>query len=578
MNSPRRFQSLLAGAIALVSALSLQIAPIAQADNPPRKIFSGWLPYYSMKTSLPDVVSNSDLIQEVNPFWYTLKSATKITDLYTPANPSVPMSVPLQTLQSMKFSIIPTVTDGTDKGVLAGLIANAATRAQVVATITTLVMSNNFDGIDLDFENFAFVDGTASWASTMPNWIQFISDLSASLHANGKLLSVTTPVLFDPATGKKGYYVYAWAAIARSIDRLKIMTYDYSTSSPGPIGPITWAESAVQYAVSVVPASEVYVGIAGYGRDWITAVSGTCPVDVAAAITPQAKAATFVMRDAATLAANYGVLPTYTPKFAETTFTYQKVYNGVTSLGQATSCTATRTAWYQDAQGYSVRAGLVAKYRLGGVAAWTIGMEDPTAISAIRDVAKSIAPDTILSSVTAGPNSALIGDAISVTGSFTLPDTKPVAGLAAKLEIKNSLGDWRTIFTGVTAADGSLSTSLVFGEITSVRMSSDGSWDRLASQSPVTDVAIKPLISWSPPSSIRSGNAYLITGEIQPKIAGITVNLEGAESSPAVTDENGLFAVILHIDTPGLVKLRLATVATQKLAAASGPYFTVLVR
>lgn len=578
MNSPRRFQSLLAAAIALVAALAVQIAPIAQADNPPRKIFSGWLPYYSMKTSLPDVVTNSDLIQEVNPFWYTLKSATKITDLYTPANPSVPMSVPLQTLQSMKFSIIPTITDGTDKGVLAGLIATAATRAQVVATLTTLVMSNNFDGIDLDFENFAFVDGTASWATTMPNWIKFIGDLSASLHANGKLLSVTTPVLFDPASGKKGYYVYAWAAIAPAIDRLKIMTYDYSTSSPGPIGPITWAESAVQYAVSVVPASEVYVGIAGYGRDWITAVSGTCPVDVAAAITPQAKAATFVMRDAATLAANYGVLPTYTPKFAETTFTYQKVYNGVTSLGQATSCTATRTAWYQDAQGYSVRAGLVSKYRLGGVAAWTIGMEDPTAISAIRDVAKSIAPDTIVSTVTAGSNSALVGDAISITGSFTLPDTKPVAGLPAKLEIKNSLGDWRTVFTGVTASDGTVNTSLIFGEITSIRMSSDGSWDRLASQSPVADVAIKPLISWSPPSSIRAGSAYLITGQIQPKSAGITVTLEGADADPAVTDENGLFAVILHIDTPGLVRLRLSTTATQKLAAASGSYFTVLVR
>ena len=49
------------------------IAPSAQADNPPRKILSGWIPYYSIKTSLPAAINNADLIREVMPFWYTLK-------------------------------------------------------------------------------------------------------------------------------------------------------------------------------------------------------------------------------------------------------------------------------------------------------------------------------------------------------------------------------------------------------------------------------------------------------------------------------------------------------------------------
>ena len=118
------------------------------ADTPARKILTGWIPYYSTDTSIPSAVTNGDLIKEVMPFWYTLKSESKITDLYTPANPSVPMSTPLTTLRDSGFLIIPTITDGTAKSVLANFLALPATRTQVVATITNLVVKNNFDGID----------------------------------------------------------------------------------------------------------------------------------------------------------------------------------------------------------------------------------------------------------------------------------------------------------------------------------------------------------------------------------------------------------------------------------------------
>jgi spore germination protein YaaH len=542
-----------------------------------------------MKTGLPSAVINSDLIQDISPFWYTLKSATKITDLYTPANPSIPLSTPSQTcdsnpssplqiLQCNHFTILPTITDGTAKLALAGLLANPTTRAQVVSTILNLVLTNNFDGIDLDFENFAFVDGTSSWAATQPNWIQFISDLSLSLHLNGKLLSVTTPVLFDPASGKKGYYVYAWSAIASAIDRLRIMTYDYSTSTPGPIGPITWVEQTVQYAVAVVPASKVYIGVAGYGRDWVTAVSGVCPVDVASVISTKAKAATFVMRDASNLAASYGVVPVYTPKYAESTFTYQKVYNGQTSTGLSTQCTATRTAWFQDPQGYSVRANLVGKYRLGGIAAWTLGMEDSFAMPAVRTVAQSIAPDIVIATLAANSLTPTLGSAITLTGKFALPDSRPIPGLTASVQIKNSLGDWRTVFSGTTGVDGRISTPIVLGEITSARVVSDGSWERLQGLSTPLGISVKRIVSWSLPTSVKAGSTIKITGSIQPKVAGVTVTLEGATSAPATTDSTGQFTFTLKADVLRVKRIRASVAADDKFVAASTPYSYLLVR
>ncbi|MEN9380376.1 MAG: hypothetical protein RIR99_210, partial [Actinomycetota bacterium] len=393
---------LLAILIAATPLAQVSQAEDARADEGTRKILTGWLPYYSMSTYLPAVLSNADLIGEIMPFWYTLRYDGKtkkpvVVDVYSTANPSVPIQTPLTALRNAGMTIIPTITDGTDKLMLANLISKPVSRKQVVDAIVATVASQNYDGIDLDFEGFAFIDPNTTWKSTAPNWVLFIKELSAALHAKKKLLSVTTPYLFDPTEKQKGYFVYAWADIAPFIDRLRIMTYDYSTSRPGPIGPIAWTEKTVKYAVSIMPASKVFVGLPGYGKDWVTKVEGVCPANLAKIISPSAKAGTFLMRDAANIAATYGAVPTYNETFAEVTFSYKRQYTGQTSGGLSTTCTASRTAWHQNAQSFSVRANLVAKYQLGGLAEWVIGQEEPLAMVAIREVAKSIAPAELIS-------------------------------------------------------------------------------------------------------------------------------------------------------------------------------------
>jgi spore germination protein YaaH len=573
----------LATLLAVVTGLSAMNP--SSAESPPRRILTGWIPYYSMKTALPDAVANGDLIKEVMPFWYTLKSETKIADLYTPANPNVPMTTPLTTMRDSGFTIIPTITDGTGKLVLANLLANSAKRTLVVQTITNLVMANNFDGIDLDFEGFAFADGNSTWATTRPNWVAFVQELSAALHQQGKLLSITTPVLFDLTTGKKGYTVYDWASIADSIDRLRIMTYDYSTSSPGPIGPIAWVEQTIQYAVMVVPASKVFIGVAGYGRDWITKVVGVCPSIYAKAIKVGAGAAIFVMRDAAGLAASYGATPAFNQTLAEVTFTYQKVYNGVAGSGLATTCTASRTAWYQDARGYSARAQLVSKYKLGGITAWTFGMEDPTATDAVRQVAQSIAPDPVVSTLTSDLSSSAFGTPVMIAGEFQLRDKQPIAGLPVHLQMR-SQGEsvWREIFQTTTQADGSVSLPLLLSANATLRISSDPSWERLASQSPELPIMVSRRISLTPPASAPAGTRLSLSGIVQPHQPGIAVSLERfthgawrAVDHAAVTDGSGAFTISTTENTPGVVRFRLNAGGDLNLIAGQSPIFTVII-
>ena len=146
----------------------------AQADNPPRKILTGWNTYYGSVAGYASVVANADLMQEITPFWYTLTDQNTITDLYTASKLTVPIQQQIDSLTAANLQLLPTITDGTNKGVLAGLLANSAARANIERAILNLVMSNKYAGIDLDFENFAFVDGNTTWPTTAPLWVQFI--------------------------------------------------------------------------------------------------------------------------------------------------------------------------------------------------------------------------------------------------------------------------------------------------------------------------------------------------------------------------------------------------------------------
>ena len=583
----KRFPALSILLAFLLLAAPLQNIQSAEATNPPRKILTGWLPYYSMKTYLPAVLNNADLIKEVMPFWYTLKYDGKtkkpvIADVYKTANPSVPITEPLTALRNAGMTIIPTITDGTEKLVLANLLSKPVSRKQVVDAIVATVASQNYDGIDLDFEGFAFIDPNTTWKATAPNWVLFVKELGAALHAQKKILSITTPYLFNPAEKQKGYFVYAWAEIAPHIDRLRIMTYDYSTSRPGPIGPIAWTEKTVKYAVSIMPASKVYLGLPGYGKDWVTKVEGVCPSNLAKIITPSAKAGTFLMRDAASIAATYGAVPIYNETFAEVTFSYKREYTGQTSSGLSTTCTASRTAWHQNAQSFSLRAQLVAKYQLGGAAQWVIGQEEPLAMVAIRDVATSIAPAQLESSLSLSTNQISYGNPVTLSGLITLKDKSPVAGLAFTVEGKYPDGSTRILTTGATGFDGRYSIPMLIGKSVSLRVLTESSWEREASATPAISLAVARNLIVTPPTSVKSGLPFTISGTVLPRVAGITITLattSGRVVGTAVTtDAQGTFMITVPAQARSIATYQITVGADATWPVFASDAFSIIIR
>lgn len=582
----RRFSLRILLAILLVATPLAQVES-ARAENPPRKILTGWLPYYSMKTYLPAVLANADLIKEIMPFWYTLRYDSKIkrpvvVDIYKTANPSVPIETPLTALRNAGMTIIPTVTDGTSEMMLANLISKPVTRKQVVDAILATVALHNYDGIDLNFEAFAFVDPSSTWKTTAPNWVLFVKELGTALRAQNKILSVTTPYLFNPAEKQKGYFVYAWADIAPFIDRLRVMTYDYSISRPGPIGPLEWTEKTIKYAISIMPASKVYLGLPGYGRDWVTKVEGICPANLAKVITPKARAGTFLMRDAANIAATYGAVPTYNQKFGEVTFTYKREYTGQTSSGLSTTCTATRVAWHQNAQSFSERAQLVAKHQLGGAAQWVIGQEEPLAMVAIRDVARSIAPAQIQSTLALSKTEISYGNPVTLSGKITLKDNSPVPSLPFIVEGAYPDGTVRVLTTGVTGIDGGYSIAILLGKSVAIRVVTEASWERSASATPPITVKVSRNLIIDPPTSVRAGTPFTISGVVLPRTAGATLTLSTSSGktigTAVVTDDQGAFTISIPAQTRGISAYLIEVAGDNQWPLLKSEIFSIIIR
>ena len=562
---------------AVLSLIFSTLTP-ASANNPPRRILSGWLPDYSLSRNLPTVEGNLDLIRDISPFWYGLTGATTIKDKYALGRYTTPKATVIARLKSNGLVLLPTITDDTKKLVLAGLLANSTTRSSIVQSIKELVLRHNYDGIDLDFEVFYTQDGRSTWATTKPNWIAFIKELSAELRQQGKLLSVTTPPDFAPETKRAGNWVFSWAEIGPYIDRLRIMAYDFSNVSPGPIGPLPWSEDAVKYAVTQMPASKVFLGIPGYGRDWITKVEGVCPKDFASSVVVGAKAAV-VMRSAVELATSNNATITYNPTHAESTFTYKKTY--VDPTNSASFCTASRTVWFPDEKSYTARSNLVGKYRIGGIAVWTFGMENTAAIAAVRDIAKSIAPDQVVGTIATDLEQIAYGSVFNLTGTFKLPDKSPIPSLNVRFEIKNSNDNsWRTLAAGVTDASGVIALPVIVGQKSEIRLVSEGSWERVEGKTSEKTITVIPRVKLEIPASIKANTSYAITGQVSPKSADIklTVKQDGKQIRDLITDANGSFTLNSKAVPQGLTTFQVVIAAGSKNAAGVSDEITVLVR
>jgi HAD superfamily hydrolase (TIGR01509 family) len=386
------------GVVAALVALAVGIAAFGGGDDAPPARTPGalnvhaWTPYWAIDDALPELPARADALHELSPFWWRATDVDSIAaDANVPADAAEDL---LSTARDLGVPLVASILDGTEAGEMAAILADPDQRAAHVDAIAAFAADNDFDGIDVDYEQFAFADGRDSWAATRPNWVAFVEELAARLHAEGRTLTVSIPwISGDGTESDPGYWVYDYASITPHVDAIRIMAYDYSIPSgePGPIAPLPWVDSiiAATSAVSGDP-SKLVLGIPLYGYNWVVATEGTCPADAEGNIS-------LSTRDMADLAVRRGATPTFVEGDVEMAFSYAlEVSDG------ATTCTQQREVRYLNGDAAGLRMQRAVAAGFGGVALFSFGYEDDATWNAVSAISRELQATTSTATTTPG--------------------------------------------------------------------------------------------------------------------------------------------------------------------------------
>lgn len=311
------------------------------------RYISAWLPDSFDSVNRQSFEANADILDEVSPFWYTTNSRGDILRDGAARDKTL-----VDLAHSKNVLVIPTIHNVLSTDPVPALLRSAERRNQHIRNIVDEVLANNYDGFDIDYE---MLD-----SSLRADYSTFITDLANALHEQGKLLTIAVHAKTSDYGGLGGFQ--DWAVLGQSVDRLRIMTYDFHWrgGGPGPVAPIYWVQQVSEYAKTVVDPAKVVVGVPFYGYNW--PASGDAVAQTWDLIND--------LIESNKLEVNL--------KESDANGTVQE--NWITYGSR----TGRRTVWFATSRGLEAKLDLVQQMDLAGIAIWRLGGEDPDNWRVIR--------------------------------------------------------------------------------------------------------------------------------------------------------------------------------------------------
>lgn len=522
----------------------------ANADTVPRRIVNGWLPYYAMADSKNAALDNGDLWGDAMPFWYNATGATTISGYPGAGDQSV-----VSALRGKGIKVIPTVVEAMDGPAMAPLLSDAGQRAAHVSALVSLVTANGYDGIDLDYENMNF---NGSQATVRTGFVTLLKELSTALHAQGKLLSIAV----GPRTSATdpNWAVFDYAGLGPSVDRFRVMTYDYhyKNSVPGAVAPFASVDKTIVYAKSVVASTKIDVGVPMYGYDWPADATQSDGWGTATSVSYQSALA---------LQKQYGITaPSYSATDQAPYFSY-KTAGGVA-----------HTVWYNDVNSTKSKMNLIGKYNLHGLAFWTVGKttDDQRQWPMLKQYAIQY---TSKISITA-PAAVTYGTAQTVTGKLTTATGAAIASTPVVLQfMAPGATAWRTVASGTSSSTGAVSLKWASSSNGKFRLYAYATWTYLASASPAVTTAIR----WKATAAFASTTVQRkkpikLSGKVTPARAGTVVQQQrylggGVWSTVASAKVNsaGAYSFSFTLPSPNTYTYRVYVPTTKDNSSAVSP-------
>lgn len=383
-----KFASIIGVVIALVAAgfslgvssvPTVSVATAATAAKAPF-YYGVWLPFWQSQSGASDIAVNLSSLHEVSPFSYELGTGGTIIDDLKIGNGS--WDGWFSAVRDAGVKIIPTIAWFNGNGIY-DLLSRASTRQAEEDKIAALAKSENFDGIDIDFESML--------PQTKPYFSLFIQGLAMRLHPQKRVLTCTvvprTPVssLYDSTPLPPVQYAEDYVALNKYCDEVRVMAYDQGTldvkldASKGngtlyaPTADPSWVEKVIKNTIATISPKKIMLGIPTYGYEY--------QVSWNAGATTYERVRSFTFFDAMDRADSLGITPVRN-NAGELSFSFassthiNNVGASLTSIVASTLPTAlaatdpnastTFFASFSDAQSTLDKINLAKKYGLRG--------------------------------------------------------------------------------------------------------------------------------------------------------------------------------------------------------------------
>jgi spore germination protein YaaH len=313
-----------------LSAATLN-APIVGSS----KSLLGFATYYYSgdSSSYNSMVNNTTSLNEIATDTYATDGLGNISGL-VPTNQ-------ISYANSNGIKPLAMLTNNFSGSVAQTLLESSTNRQALINNTLNAIKANYYRGVNVDIEGIYSTD--RSYFTT------FMSELYNTLHPLGYEVSVCVPAKTVDSASNTWDYAYDYAQLSNFTDRIIIMSYDehYPGGQPGPIASIGWVQSVANYAVTVIPANKIVLGIAAYGYDWSS--NGTKAYGIDAIYN---------------LATTYGATIQWDSTSQSSYFTY------VDGSG------ITHNVWFENGTSIGYKLDIVNNMNLSGAAMWRLGLEN----------------------------------------------------------------------------------------------------------------------------------------------------------------------------------------------------------
>ena len=222
------------------------------------------------------------------------------------------------------------------------LLGNTENRRNLIRNIMNEIETFGYDGINIDFEKITKENGE--------NYVEFLRELSIECRKAGVVLSIDDYV---PMPHTAHYDRHEQGIIA---DYVIVMGYDehYDGSEPGSVSSVGFVTAGIERTLAEVPNNKVINALPFYTRMWIDGVDEN-------GVSYQ-KTKAYSMSGALSLVDEYDFDKTWDDEVC------QYVASGKID-------NATYQVWLEDDKSIEAKMKIVQQYKIGGVAAWSLGSE-----------------------------------------------------------------------------------------------------------------------------------------------------------------------------------------------------------